>query len=67
MRLFGESSCFVKGTDAQPACKVPEGKGQHAEKLHETLTSKNIFVNAMECKEEDDEEEGCINVVAGRI
>jgi hypothetical protein len=64
LRHPADIECFGKGSVSKPACKVPECKGQHAECLHEMKTESVLAVNAVECKE-GEEEEGYVNLAEG--
>jgi hypothetical protein len=62
MRHADGAECFGKGTENKPACTICECDGKHT--MHELLTNCPTSVNILEC-EEDDDEEGCVNMITG--
>jgi hypothetical protein len=62
-----ESECFNKCMSSKPACEVPECKGLHAEELNDMLALDVSSANAMEYKEEENNEEGCVNTATGEF
>ncbi len=52
---------------SKPACKAPECKGLHAEELNDRLAGDVSSVNAMEYKEEENDEEECVNTATGEF
>ncbi len=55
--------CFRKEFSSNSACKVPEFKGLHTEGLHDLLMEPSS-VNTMEYEEEEDNNEGIVNIAA---
>jgi hypothetical protein len=64
MRPVTRAKCYGKGTNSKPACPIPECDKKHAEVLHDLLTKESTAMNMLGC-EEDEDEEGCVNIAMG--
>jgi hypothetical protein len=50
IKHLAETECFGKGVSSKPACKAPECKGLHAERLHDLLTGETSSVSALDMR-----------------
>ncbi len=66
MSQSAKTECFVKGSSNKPVCKVPECKGLQAESLHNLLTGDVSSVHTVQCKKEENEEKGFVNMAEGK-
>jgi hypothetical protein len=65
IRYAAETECYGKGTESKQACPASECSKKHAKDLHDLPTNVPSMVNVLECKEDKEEEEGCVNVITG--